>query len=153
MILRTLLDIVNKPITVGSFPDNCKESMITPIHKTAKTKLCEEFRPINTLKTKKVKESRKNQLEKYMKSNALLHKYQSGFGKNFSCETAFNYIINRRKKIEKNKKVIAIFLDFKRAFETIDRGILLQKLYNYGIQGIELKWFESYLTNRRQVTK
>ena len=44
-------------------------------------------------------------------------------------------------KTEKNKKVIAIFLDFKRAFQTID------------IQGIELKGFESYLTNKRQVTK
>ena len=58
-----------------------------------------------------------------------------------------------REKTEKNKKVIGNFLDFKRAFETVDGGILLQKLYKYGIQGIELKWFKSHLTNRRQVTK
>ena len=44
-------NIVNKPVTMGSFPDNWKKSMIPPIQKIAKTKLCEEFRPINTLKT------------------------------------------------------------------------------------------------------
>ena len=47
---------------------------------------------------------------------------------------------------------MVIFLDFKRAFETIDSNILLEKLFKYGIQDKKLTWFESYLTNRRQYT-
>ena len=39
-------------------------------------------------------------------------------------------------------KIMAIFLDFRRAFETIDRDILIQKLYNYGVRNNELNWFK-----------
>ena len=48
---RTLLDIKNKPITMGCFLNNWKVSMINQIQKIPKIKLCEEFRAINTLKT------------------------------------------------------------------------------------------------------
>ena len=48
---------------------------------------------------------------------------------------------------------MVIFLDFKRAFETIDRQILTQKLNMYGIKENELKWFRSYLTEKKQTTK
>lgn len=61
-------------------------------------------------------------------------------------------MINRWKNIKSNKKIIAIFLDFKRAFETIDREILLDKLNKYGIRDTELKWFKSFLSNRKQFT-
>lgn len=46
-----------------------------------------------------------------------------------------------------------IFLDFKRAFETIDRNRLIKKLYNYGIRDKVLEWFRSYLDNRMQRVK
>jgi Reverse transcriptase (RNA-dependent DNA polymerase) len=52
-----------------------------------------------------------------------------------------------------NKYIVAVFLDLKRAFETIDRDILLQKLYHYGIQGKVLEWLRDYLSNRTQVTR
>ena len=48
---------------------------------------------------------------------------------------------------------MGIFLDFRPAFETIDRDILLQKLLKYGIENEELMWFRSYLTNRKQITR
>lgn len=104
-------------------------SSVTPIEKIAKTSKCEEFRPINTLKTceKLIEKIVKQQLETYFEKNKLFSKAQSGFRKNYSCETAVNYVINRWKYVGKNKKLLAIFLDFKRAFETIDRDILIKK--------------------------
>ena len=81
-----------------------------------------------------------------------MSKYQSGFRKKFLCETAVNYVVSRWKNI-KNNKILAIFLDFKRAFETINRNIPLQKLLKYGIENEELMWFRSYLTNRKQITR
>jgi hypothetical protein len=45
-----------------------------------------------------------------------------------------------------------VFLDLKRAFETIDRQILLQKLFSYGITEKEYNWFKSYLDERFQKT-
>jgi hypothetical protein len=56
--------------------------------------------------------------------------------------------------VENKNIVVAVFLDFKRAFETIDRRVLIQKLQNiYGIGETVLNWFSSYLTNRRQKVK
>lgn len=71
----------------------------------------------------------KDQLIEYMEKNDLLTKWQSGYRKRHSCETALNLVISNWKKLlDKNLCVIAVFLDMKRAFETIDRKRLLEKL-------------------------
>jgi len=51
-----------------------------------------------------------------------------------------------------NKRLytIAIFCDLQKGFDTVDHKILLKKLEGLGVRGIELKWFESYLSNRKQ---
>ena len=47
----------------------------------------------------------------------------------------------------------AIFVDLKKAFDTVDHKVLLKKLFDIGVRGLTLKWFENYLINRRIVTK
>ena len=55
--------------------------------------------------------------------------------------------------LDKGNFACSVFLDFAKAFDTVDHKIFLSKLQNYGIRGIAKDWFESYLTKHKQVVK
>lgn len=96
----------------------------------------------------------KEQLENYIETKDILIDEQSGFRRNHSCESALNLVIIRLKEqIEGGNIIVAILLDLKRAFETIDRQRLIKKLESIGVKGKELEWFTSYLSDRFQRTK
>ena len=57
------------------------------------------------------------------------------------------------KSFENNDIACCIFLDFAKAFDTLNHKILLDKLENYGIKGMALNWFKSYLYKRQQIVK
>ena len=75
----------------------------------------------------------------------ILSKHQFGFRKNRSTDHA-NSIT---KAIDEGKYTIGIFLHLSKAFDTVNHQILLNKLEHYGIRGLCLKWFESYLGDHR----
>ena len=57
-----------------------------------------------------------------------------------------------RKALDNNKFSCGAFLDFQKAFDTVNHKILIEKLHYYGVGGVTFSWFESYLTNRIQQT-
>lgn len=153
---KILTDLINEMFDVGVVPDILKQSTIVPIQKISGTNKIEEFRPINTLPCieKLIEKIAYEQLVNYVNENNYLPEVQSGFRKAHSCETSINYVLaDWKEAMESNKITVAVFLDFKRAFETLDRNILLEKLKAYGIHGSAIKWFQSYLEGRKQVVK
>jgi len=108
--------------------------MLIPTPKVNETRKCEEFRPINMLPTyENVLEGVvKQQINEHMDENKIVIDEQFGFRKNHSCETALNMIqMDWKTEIDNGNVVIAVFLDLKRAFETVDRKRLLRKLRRY----------------------
>lgn len=153
---RFVIDVINESLETGEFPRCLKNSIIIPIQKKNGTIKSDEFRPINTLQNfEKVFESEvKNQLQDYILENKILVEEQSGFRKQHSCETALNLVLADWKFCrDDGEKTIVVFLDLRRAFETLDRRRLLKKLEKYGIHEEEQRWFKSYLEKRTQSTK
>lgn len=151
-----LLDVINTSLSVGEFPREWKTSCIVPVPKVAGTVLPGEFRPINLMPPyEKVLEiCVKNDLIQYCSENNIIVPNQSGFRVNHSCEAAIiNIFDNWLKEVDKGNVVLCVFLDFKRAFETVDRSSLLEKLNRIGVRGTALKWFGSYLEDRSQLVK
>ena len=73
------------------------------------------------------------------------------FGKNHSTNHAIITLVERvTKALDTGKYVVGVFLDLKKAFDTVDHAILLRKLDSYGIKGNILNWFISYLSCRSQ---
>lgn len=148
-----LVHIINSSIEKCTVPKRLKISVIIPIRKVKKTVLCEEFRPINTLPAveKILEKVIYSQVERHVREKDVLSKFQSGFREKYSCETALQCVVSEWKECrDRGETVVVVFLDLKRAFETIDRKILIDKLYAYGIRGNCLEWLRSYIEDRKQ---
>ena len=88
-----------------------------------------------------------SRLYKFLDKFNCLHELQFGF------RTKHNLIDiteTMRKALDDNKFACWIFIDLQKAFDTVNHEILLNKLEYYGIRGLPLKWFESYLKDRTQ---
>ena len=88
---------------------------------------------------------------RFLEDSNLFFKLQFGFRQNTSTNHALVNIINEiQSKLDKGQLSCGVFVDLQKAFDTVDHKILLKKLEHYGVRGITLKWFISYLKNRNQ---
>ena len=148
--------IINQIFTTGIFPDNLKTAKIHPLLKAGDPLLATNYRPISLLTSisKIFEKIIFNQLTNYLSLNNILTDSQYGFRKNHSTQSAALELIDRLMiSMDKGKTPLAIFLDFSKAFDTLDHEILLYKLKYYGIKDKALFLFRNYLTNRRQYTE
>lgn len=153
---QVIVNVFNESLSSGMAPEIWKYTVITPIPKVKATFKASEMRPINSAAVldKTLQTIVKEQLSKYVVNNSLLSEFQSAFKSDHSCESAINLVINQWKmERDQNKTIVAVFLDLRRAFETVDRQVLLQKLNRYGLEGNVLAWFETWLSGRKQYTR
>ena len=90
-----------------------------------------------------------NRLYNYLKKY-ILSESQFGFREGHSTYMALLVLENLVNTLEKGHSAVGLFLDLKKAFDTVDHDLLLQKINLYGIRGNVLNWFSSYLRNRKQ---
>ena len=92
-----------------------------------------------------------NHLIDFIDSQNILYKFQFGFRKQFSTSHAIISLVEKiRSVLTSGKFMIGVFLDLKKAFDTVDHAILIKKIYAYGVRGNILNWFRSYLDLRKQ---
>ena len=153
IVAPSLTQIFNKIISTGIFPTDWKLAKVTPIFKKGKKDEMNNYRPISVISVvaKIFEKLIFEQLYEYLNNNNLISASQSGFRTLHSTltaliETVDNWSIN----IDNGLLNGVIFIDLKKAFDTIDHAILLRKLQIYGVDQNGIKFFESYLSNRSQ---
>ena len=137
----------------GIVPEKLKLAKIIPLHKKGDTHDMSNYRPISILPifAKILEKIIYNRLYDFLQNKDILNDEQFGFRKQYSTSLAmFNLTESVLKEMEKGNFCIGLFMDLSKAFDTIDHHILLNKLEYYGVRGIALQWFISYLHNRKQ---
>ena len=142
-----LTELINNSISKGIFPDVCKLAQVIPTFKNDSRLLCNNCRPISLLSNiskifEKVIHCR---LNPFLEQNNCLYPFQFGFRLNYSTNNALMTIVESiQKQLDAGNYTVGVFVDLKKAFDTVDHNILLEKLDYYGIRGVAKNWFESY---------
>ena len=141
--------IFNKSTRKGVFPKNLKIGKICPVYKGKGSKSDpDNYRPVSVLPViaRVIEKLIHEQLFAYFN-----HKNQSEFRPKYSNQSALLNTTNQwLLNIDNRNFNLAVFLDLRKAFDTVDHDVLIQKLEYYGTQGIELQWFKSYIGGRQQ---
>ena len=141
-------------LKTGTFPEALKVAKVTPIYKKGPKTDPGNYRPISVLPIigKVFEKVVNNRLVEFLELNNILSKDQYEFRKKYSTKLSLINLVNTLlTSIDEGKITLGIFIDFKKAFDTINHDILLNKMSHCGIRGIPLKWFSDYLSNRSQL--
>ena len=145
--------LFTKSLHSSSVPEVWKQAFVTPIHKKGERCKAENYRPISLTSTiGKILESIiKDQIYQYLTTNDLLVHNQHGFTLGRSCTTQLLHAMDYwTSSLDNNIPVDILYLDFRKAFDTVPHCRLFIKLAAYGIRGKLLDWIKSFLTNRQQ---
>ena len=148
-----LMFLANYSFRSGVFPTQEKCGKINPLHKSGTHTSMDNYRPISVLNTlsKVIERLAYQQISDYLESNNLLCPHQYGFRRGRSTQHAVTKFADSiRHNMDQSNCTGALYMDLKKAFDTVHHGCLLQKLPLYGINNIELTWITDYLFNRSQ---
>ena len=148
-IVKPLAIIFNMSLSNGIVPDELKIAKVVPIYKKENPEIFGNYRPVSVLPC--ISKILERIVYNCLSKNELLYKKQYRFRTNHSTYMAVvDFINDVSKATDDGMNTVGIFMDLSKAFDTTDHNILLAKLYHYGFRGVSQKWFENYLTCRKQ---
>ena len=146
----------NQSMLLGIFPKSWAIATITPIPKNGNKSFVNNWRPISIIPLvgKLLEKLCVKLLNNHLDINNILCDEQYGFRPKRSTILAiFTFVKKVTEEINQRKLVGAIYLDFAKAFDSVNHPILLEKLKNMGISKRLLNWIKSYLEHRKICTK
>ena len=138
-IIKPFTHICNNSFENGVFPSKMKIAKVVPIFKAGDKSCNVAFRPISLLPqfSKIVEQLFNARLDAFIEKHDTLTSSQYGFRSSMSTSLALLELTEEiTSALDHKKSTIGVFIDLKKAFDTIDHGILLTKLNHYGIRGV-----------------
>jgi len=142
IITTPLCKIINHPIDCGKIPTQLKVAKVSPLYKKGSVNECGNYRPISTLPIfSKVMEKLINQqILARLENNNHLTQNQFGFRHNRSTSDAISNFTNKiLESFDKGESVLGIFIDFSKAFDTIDHKTLIYKFKKFNFSSSAIK--------------
>ena len=155
-IAPSLLYIFQKSLEQGIVPGSFKKAHITPIYKGGNQKEPKNFRPVALTShlAKALEKLVLKELVKFLQLTGQMNPEQHGFRSGRSTTSQLiQHMENIVERLEEGDAVDVIYLDFAKAFDKVDHGILLRTLQKLGIRGPLGKWIYNFITGRSQVVK
>ena len=153
IFIKPLVHICNLSIMNGVFPNELKVAKVIPLYKGGDSMLLVNYRPVSILPvlSKLFERLMYNRLFQFIEELELLYYLQFGFRKFHSTSLALMYLVDKiSKALHEGDYVLGVFIDFSKAFDTVNHEILLRKIWHYGIRGVTYTWLQSYLDKRSQ---
>jgi hypothetical protein len=158
-ILKPLAGILAKPLSAlfnaslmrASLPRDWKMAAITPIHKGGSRAVALNYRPVSltSVVLKILERIIAANIVQHVAVNHLLSAEQHGFVKKKSCLTnLISFLDEITKRLDKGEPVEVWYLDFQKAFDSVNHRLLMRKLTTFNLSKIVLDWISQFLTGR-----
>ena len=155
VLVPHICHIFNRSIEFSIFPQRWKIATIVPLYKGGGNDEVSNYRPVSLLPVpgKILEKLIHDHLMEFFENNHILSDFQFGFRKNHSTlDSIATLVDNILHSVNDGNVILAAFIDFKKAFDTVNHNILLEKLFYLGIRGPLLAWIQDYLSRRVQRT-
>ncbi|GAB0210235.1 mitochondrial enolase superfamily member 1 [Grus japonensis] len=160
-VLRELADVVAMPCSIiferswrtGEVPEDWRKANVTPVFKKAKNEDPGNYRPVSltSIPGKMMEQLTLGVIYKYVEEKKVIGSGQHGFTKGKSCLTSLiAFYDGMTSWLDEGRAVDVVYLDFRKAFDTVSHNILISKLRKCGLDEWTVRWVENWLNGRAQ---
>ena len=155
VVIELLTLLFNNSLNQGMVPQEWKKALVTPIHKKGNKKLASNYSAwpvsLTSITCKMMEKIMYSFVIEYIYANNYFSNFQHGFMKGRSTTSQLLEIMDHwTESFDLDTQIDCIYLDFKKAFDSVSHELLIYKIKSYNISDSMITWLSSFLNNCRQ---